>query len=710
MKVPFNPFQTRDSLEGVLYAQRQLVDQPVTTTSDVRFQSCKIDTDVLIEGNLQVTGSTTVLDTETIQLKDQIIEINADRRPMTQAGIQINRPHSDSYLFVFDESSCLFKIGTAANNQTVATIQDHPPNVGIAVWNSSRGVFDVSDTVNIPMTLNDCTVLGTLAFDEGTISVDPANRLSIASQAGISFVNSVFVPDLWIQNTRIATTPNGELLLGNPVVVPRLNLGSENVSLFPSGNTLVIPASVRMGGELWAEAGVRFGTSATLGPDPQGRLTVVSENDVVLDCASVVLPETFFEALRVTKIDNKAVLSCPTNMVLQTVGPVEIPRKLQLGDDPQNYIQGMGYDLILHSGRDVVVQSRYCEVATLKIHGSMIVTEDPFVLDAPGTVSIRGRALVLEESQPLVLAEDVSLTGSSPGTLVMSAPQTVQVDCDHLKLKTSTKLSFGALADVSVSVDQKCIIRAPNGLTTNAVSVTEFLALGYASKIASSPDRLELTHQTGIELSGPTKVSNTLVVTGDVSVNGTVSARGAQLNESLVVGNDIVRVASGALHLDRGFQMGSASVAVSSNHLSLVFPEQVLFGADHVMRYDTRSGTLAVQTIEAAAATASTLTVTGQLDVMDLVIQRNIAFPDQVDLGSTVAVRTGAVQINGDLGISGNAFLENARVDGQLDVHALSVFSGLSLQGNRIQGVASPQAGSDAATKQYVDSVVLSQA
>ncbi|KAJ3088628.1 hypothetical protein HK102_008332, partial [Quaeritorhiza haematococci] len=704
MKLPFNPFQTQNTLEGVLYAQRQLVDQPVTTTSDVRFRSCRVDTDVLIEGNLQVTGSTTVLDTETIQLKDQIIEINADRRPMTQAGIQINRADSESYLFVFDESTRLFKVGTAANSKSVATVQDHPPPLGIAVWDPLQGTFDVTNVVNIPMTLTQQCNVSRLDFDDrAQVSVDPENRLSIESQAGISLVHPVFAPELWIRNVRITSTA-GELVLQDPVTMPRLNLGA--VSLFASGSTLVTPDSMRVGGDLVLES-LRF-PNATLATDPQGHLTVVSEKSVVITGTSAVLPETYLadRALRVSKIDNNAVLSSPANMVLQTQDYVDVPNRLRFGDD-LNYIQSNQTDLNVNAARDVVIQSRYCVVAALKIQDATIVREnESLVIDTPGDVRFRGQALVLADDQPLVLAQGVSITGSGP-SLTLTAPASVQIDSDEVTLKSSAKLCFGALADVLLSSDQKCVVRAPNGLITNALTLAEFIEFRDGGRIQAYPDRLVLDHPAGILLTGgPIRITDLLTLTTGIFVDGTVHVTDvARFDGEFEVSSDVIRVgADQILRLDRGFHVDVASVTVSNSDLVVGFPQQAVFGSNRLMRYDTRDGVLDVETVQASSVAASALVVTGQLNVMDLVIQRNITFPDQVDFGSTVAIRTGSVQLNGDVAISGSIFLANARVDGHLDAFSLSV-AGADLKGSRIQDLGSPQVGSDAATKEYVDSV-----
>ncbi|KAJ3046859.1 hypothetical protein HK102_013076, partial [Quaeritorhiza haematococci] len=258
----------------------------------------------------------------------------------------------------------------------------------------------------------------------------------------------------------------------DPLSVPRVDVGL--VSLFSSGSTLVIPDSLRVGGDLYLET-LAFRT-ARIRLDVQDRLSVSAENGIVMAAPLVTLPETLLAdvSLRVSKMANDAVLSSATNMILQPQGHVRIPKPVYLDD--YNHIYGNGYDLMLNAIRDVVVQGRYCVVNALKIQDSLIQRiDDSLVFDS--AISIR-QGLVL--TGPLVLGEQVSLSAQT-FSLVITAPGALQVDSDTLNLRTTSQITFGTQsAGISLSSDQRCVIRAPNGVSTSALALTEYLAVGDA--------------------------------------------------------------------------------------------------------------------------------------------------------------------------------------------------------------------------------------
>lgn len=103
---------------------------------------------VNITGNLTVSGTEVVVDTETIKLQDNIIEINSGQTgtPFStlKSGLEINRGDLDNYFLVFSESDQHFKIGVELDLQSVATRQDTPVDNGIAYWNETELRFDTT--------------------------------------------------------------------------------------------------------------------------------------------------------------------------------------------------------------------------------------------------------------------------------------------------------------------------------------------------------------------------------------------------------------------------------------------------------------------------------------------------------------------------------------------------------------------------------------
>ena len=110
-----------------------------------------------ITGDLTVDGSITYLNTNELDVSDNIININTGMvgtPPVNMvSGIRINRGDASDYYFIFSEATDTFRIGInasegglAGETQAVATRQDSPQNEGIAFWNNTANRFDtVSD-------------------------------------------------------------------------------------------------------------------------------------------------------------------------------------------------------------------------------------------------------------------------------------------------------------------------------------------------------------------------------------------------------------------------------------------------------------------------------------------------------------------------------------------------------------------------------------
>lgn len=102
------------------------IGQAVETTSDVQFNDVTVDGTlysnditagtVTIAGNLIVSGTTTTVNTETIALADNIIELNSNLgagvAPSQDAGILVNRGSSNDVSLFWDETNGYWSVGT----------------------------------------------------------------------------------------------------------------------------------------------------------------------------------------------------------------------------------------------------------------------------------------------------------------------------------------------------------------------------------------------------------------------------------------------------------------------------------------------------------------------------------------------------------------------------------------------------------------------
>ena len=90
------------------------IGQPVATTSNVLFNQVTTTGDAIIGGNLTVSGTTTTVNTETINLADNIITLNSNEAgtPSQNAGIEVERGTAANKTLVWDEASDRWTVGS----------------------------------------------------------------------------------------------------------------------------------------------------------------------------------------------------------------------------------------------------------------------------------------------------------------------------------------------------------------------------------------------------------------------------------------------------------------------------------------------------------------------------------------------------------------------------------------------------------------------
>lgn len=158
-KVNVNSRNNYLTTNGIVDLLEYRVDQSLTTTSDPEFNSltittsATIGTDLEVIGNLTVGGNTTVISTDVVEIKDNIVELNAEETgsgvTLGQAGLEVNRGSALAYRIVFDETSDDTKIGTIGSLQSVATRQDNPLNKGIMVYNNASKRIDATQSIEL---------------------------------------------------------------------------------------------------------------------------------------------------------------------------------------------------------------------------------------------------------------------------------------------------------------------------------------------------------------------------------------------------------------------------------------------------------------------------------------------------------------------------------------------------------------------------------
>lgn len=100
--------------------------------------------DVTIAGNLTVNGTTTTINTATVEIEDNIIEINSNQTgtPSTSliGGLEINRGDEANFQFVFVENTDDFRIGEIGDLQPVLTRDEAEnfTNNDLLIWDNDN--------------------------------------------------------------------------------------------------------------------------------------------------------------------------------------------------------------------------------------------------------------------------------------------------------------------------------------------------------------------------------------------------------------------------------------------------------------------------------------------------------------------------------------------------------------------------------------------
>ena len=301
-----------------------------------------IGQDLTVTGNLTVQGNTTTLNTETINVEDNIIVLNSSvtGSPSTDAGIEVERGTSNNAVLKWDESNDKWQIssdgvtfGNIATTEDVNAITidslDEIADVNIASiatgdflkWNGTAWVNEAidlgADTVgdyvanltagtgitlsgaggegsNVTVTLNNTAVTAGsygAANTVSTFTVDAQGRLTAAGNSTISITASQ-VTD-FTDNARAAISVSGDLAYNSSTgVISFTNDAGDIESVTAgtglsgggsSGNVTVSLANTLVSAGSYGAAD----SVATFTVDAQGRLTAASNSSISILASQV---------------------------------------------------------------------------------------------------------------------------------------------------------------------------------------------------------------------------------------------------------------------------------------------------------------------------------------------------------------------------------------------------------------------------------------
>ena len=322
------------SLIGKVEEHDLKLDQAVLVESDVTFNSLTTTEDVTIGGNLTVNGATTIISTNTLQVQDNIIELNIDEVgsgvTANVSGIEVERGTLTNHQMVFQESSDTWRIGEVGGLQALATREDNPLINGIMTWNDTQKRLDSSNQINIDIVYTgsnpvssstggirmtggigiqeDAYIGGTLYLEgltKSSLSTDVSDNLTISAPSDINLnaIGDINIPDnvgISFANDDSRIESNGTNLsitssTGNIVV----NSGNE-LQLTSSGNASLDSTSVSI-------ATVNSGSIINIGHSVSE--TTIGDNLVVNGNLTVTGSVTTVESETLLVQDNTIVIN-----------------------------------------------------------------------------------------------------------------------------------------------------------------------------------------------------------------------------------------------------------------------------------------------------------------------------------------------------------------------------------------------------------------
>lgn len=216
------------------------LDQYVLRTSNVQFNKLNTANDVSVGGNLSVVGNflvqgqTTIINTNIVDISDNIILINSSNTNsgVTQgggfSGIEVDRGTLTNYQFVYNENKLAFEIGQIGNLQEVATREDSPLPYGILTYNPNSFRLDSVTTITLPIT-----------FSAGNNSTSSSNGTTIIN-GGLGISKDICI-DGKIHFLGTDYTNNISADVNNNLVV---TMGENLLLNVPTGKTINIPINI----------------------------------------------------------------------------------------------------------------------------------------------------------------------------------------------------------------------------------------------------------------------------------------------------------------------------------------------------------------------------------------------------------------------------------------------------------------------------------
>jgi hypothetical protein len=198
------------------------IGQDVGTASNVTFN------DLVVSGNLTVSGTTTTLNTETMTINDNIIVLNnnATGAPSESAGIEVERGSSTNVVLRWDESSDKWQItndGTTYEDIATTTYAA-PINNASFTGTFSAPTGTITSTMLADGTIVDADINASAAIALSKLATSTAGNIIVYNSSGVP-TSVAETGDVTISDTGVTSIATGVIVNADISATAAIDLG-----------------------------------------------------------------------------------------------------------------------------------------------------------------------------------------------------------------------------------------------------------------------------------------------------------------------------------------------------------------------------------------------------------------------------------------------------------------------------------------------------
>jgi hypothetical protein len=653
-KVNANNRITFGTSSGILEQLSRWVNQGVRNDSSPTFSNLRLTGDLFVEGSATIDGDFTILSTEIIELKDNVILINKEETgsgvTLNLGGLEIDRGTETNYQIVFQESDDTFRSGFSGSLQAIGHREDVPLNKGVGVWNDTFDRWESKTEINLDIFFNSLTNSTSSAtgniITSGGIGVSKDINLD-----GKMYLTGTF-PNRSVVYTDVSTND--------------LQIQSVNIDLVPSVN-VTIPANRSL---------VFHSTSQSITSNTSGDFTFTSSGDVYITPAtgkSVVIPNqialefsTFSERIYTDSSNNMNVessqdINLTPGINKRILVPVDIP--VTYSNNNQTIKADTSNNLKLKAGNNI-------ELTPGTLLNVKIPTDNGVLFGAVGTQRISSNS-----SSELTIQStgDINITPSVGKDINIPSEIGIKFGGDTQSIESDTNGNLFITANTGLQKEIKLLSDTHVKSTTNTSSgITGSVhldgGLGVVKRILTEESLIvDSNNVEALVVRKDTDVRDTFKVdnsgTGKVSIStgdGTLSNSSVEItNESGINAKSLITFFGGTFDTQSGYSIGRGSNSINSGRaLTVNIPEASEYGGGVEPKFMILSNDLSKELFSIEANTGD-ITAFGSLALSGT--------------QNAINATTAAIVIYGGLGVVKDIYLNGKITIDSTDINALLI-------------------------------------